>query len=282
MSTAASARAFTTQSERDMDPAHPLIRQYGKLNPYRLALALVRAQLAWDLNLEAWRSRRKLGAWRNRHAGGKAVILCNGPSLLKSDLRLLDGVFTFGLNKINLLFGQSDFRPSCIVAVNPLVIEQNAGFYNHTDIPLFIDKVGFPRIKPRASVAFLNAVNHRRFAKDCAFGINQGNTVTYVAMQLAFHMGFTRVALIGCDHHFNAQGPANMTVVAGARDPDHFSPDYFAAGVKWQLPDLFESEVAYTMAKNMYEAHDRRLVNATIGGRLELLERVSLERFLHE
>lgn len=263
-----------------MDPDHPLVRQYGKLNPYRLALAMLRPQLGWDLHLEAWRSRRKLNGWRDRHAGGKAVILCNGPSLLKSDLGLLDGVFTFGLNKINLLFAQSSFRPSCIVSVNPLVIEQNAEFFNQTDIPLFIDKVGFPRITPRASVAFLNAVNFRRFAKDCAFGINQGNTVTYVAMQLAFHMGFTRVAVIGCDHHFTTQGAANKTVVSGARDADHFSPDYFAGGVKWQLPDLFESEVAYTMAKNMYEAYDRRIVNATVGGQLEVFERMSLDQFV--
>lgn len=263
-----------------MDPENPLVVQHHKLNPYRLGAVLILRQLAWDLHPEAWRSRRKLQRLRDRHCGRKAVILCNGPSLLKSDLGSLDGVFTFGLNKINLLFAQSSFRPSCIVSVNPFVLEQNAEFFNQTNIPLFVSKSGLPWIRPRQSVTFLSTVNYRRFAKDVSFGLNIGNTVTYVAMQLAFHMGFTQVALIGCDHYFSSQGPANKTVVSGAHDADHFSPDYFAGGVKWQLPDLFESEVAYTMAKNMYEAYDRRIVNATVGGQLELFERMSLARFL--
>ena len=73
--------------------------------------------------------------FENKYSNEKAVIICNGPSLLKVDLALLKNVYTFGLNKINLLFGKSDFRPSAIVAVNKYVIEQNADFYDSTDIP---------------------------------------------------------------------------------------------------------------------------------------------------
>lgn len=34
-----------------------------------------------------------------------------------------------------------------------------------------------------------------RFAKDCLMSMRQGSTVTYVAMQLPFHMYFKEVAL---------------------------------------------------------------------------------------
>ncbi|WP_277882134.1 hypothetical protein [Oculatella sp. FACHB-28] len=44
-------------------------------------------------------------------------------------MSLLKGTYTFGLNKINLLFEYSEFRPSCIVSVNSFVVEQNAEFY---------------------------------------------------------------------------------------------------------------------------------------------------------
>ncbi len=60
-------------------------------------------------------------------------------------------------------------------------------------------------------------------------------------MQLAFHMGFKEVALVGCDHSFATKGPAYKTVIAGKEDPDHFDPNYFSGGVKWDLPSIAAS-----------------------------------------
>jgi hypothetical protein len=259
---------------------HPLRRERATNNPYWQALKLLALQLRWDARPQAWVSRRRLLGWRDRFPGQKAVILCNGPSLLKSDLSRLDGVFTFGLNKINLLFDRSSFRPSCIVSVNELVLEQNADFFNSTEIPLFLDSLGMRHVRPRETVVYLNATRHRAFARDCSIAVYQSNTVTFVALQLAFHMGFAEVALIGCDHNFATRGPANLAATSGERDESHFDPNYFAGGVKWHLPDLFESEVGYTMAKNVYEAFGRRVVNATVGGKLEIFPRQTLEGFL--
>lgn len=263
-----------------MSNTNPLLTQRPTINPYGYGAFEIWNRLKWDLNPESWRSRQKLKACKDKYAGEKAVILCNGPSLLKSDLSLLDGVFTFGLNKINLLFDKSSFRPSCIVAVNPFVIEQNAEFYNQTDIPLFLDRSAVKFIRSGATVSFLHPTTQKKFAQDCSFSIYKGYTVTFVAMQLAFHMGFTDVALIGCDHNFAVKGPANMTVVSGEKDESHFDPNYFAGGVKWELPDLFQSEVSYTLAKNMYKASSRKIINATEGGYLELFPRMTLEEFI--
>jgi hypothetical protein len=180
---------------------NPRIQQKATINPYRYGFHAIAKRMAWDINPESWRSRRLLKAWRDKYPGDKAVIVCNGPSLLKSDLHLLHGVFAFGLNKINLLFENRDFRPSCVVAVNHLVIEQNADFFNTTSTPLFLEQGGRHWIKARENVAFLHSADQTKFARDCSVSIQQGFTVTYVAMQLAFHMGFRRVALIGCDHN---------------------------------------------------------------------------------
>jgi hypothetical protein len=195
---------------------------------------------------------------------------------------LLAGVFTFGLNKINLLFDKHAFRPSCIVAVNPFVIEQNQAFYNQTEIPLFIDSRGKKIIRPRENVIFLHSAGQFKFAQDCSMSIYQGYTVTFVAMQLAFHMGFTRVALVGCDHRFSTAGPANQAVIAGARDANHFDPNYFAGGVQWNLPDLEQSERAYALARDTFAGGGRMIVNATAGGKLEVFARMRLEDFIAE
>ena len=214
------------------------------------------------------------------HPGEKAIIMCNGPSLLNVDFDLLKGHYVFGLNKINLLFDKHDFRPSSIVSVNRFVIEQNIDFFNATDIPLYIDSAAHRLIANRRNVVFLHSSPLYRFARDCSMSIFQGYTVTFVAMQLAYHMGFSSVALVGCDHKFAVSGPANKTVGSGAIDASHFDPRYFSGGVKWQLPDLRASEFYYALAKDMYEAGGRRLVNCTQGGELEILERSSLKDFL--
>jgi len=231
-----------------VDNNNPLVQLRATLNPYKSSAGQILRRLNWDRKIESWRSRAKVRKWRDSYAGKKAVILCNGPSLLDVDLAMLEGTFTFGLNKINLLFDKSNFRPSCIVSVNRLVLEQNAEFFNTTDIPLFLDSACYGMISSRSTVSFLHSPSLPGFARDCSASIHQGYTVTYVALQLAFHMGFHEVALVGCDHNFATKGNANQTVVSGA--------------------------------KNMYEAFDRRIVNSTEGGELEVFPRVDLARFL--
>ncbi|MEH6592726.1 MAG: 6-hydroxymethylpterin diphosphokinase MptE-like protein [Halioglobus sp.] len=263
-----------------VDAKNPLLSVPAVINPYRTSAILLKNRLLWDLRPESWRSRRKIRKWHNKYIGEKAVIVCNGPSLLETNLDLLEGVFTFGLNKIDLLFDKSSFRPSCIVAVNEFVIEQNTGFYNATEIPLFLDSIAMRRVTPKSNIAYLHSSTGLGFAQDCSMSILQGHTVTFVAMQIAFHMGFQEVALIGCDHSFADSGPANAVGVSGKTDTNHFDPNYFAGGTHWNFPDLFESEVAYTRAKNMYQAHGRKLINATEGGKLDLFERSSLLDFV--
>ena len=253
--------------------------QLETVNPYLWSAVFAWSRLRWDLNPLSWRSRARIRKWKNRFQGQSAVIVCNGPSLLKSDLSSLGDVFTFGLNKINLLFDRSDFRPSAIVAINRFVLQQNADFYNATQIPLFLASEASKSVPMRDNVHFVHVTNFS-FARDCSVSVTAGFTVTFAALQLAFHMGFTRVALIGCDHDFAEKGPANAVVTGKGPDRSHFDPRYFAEGTPWQLPDLAASEYYYKMARDAYESHGRMLVNATEGGKLEIFQRMSLADFL--
>jgi hypothetical protein len=103
----------------------------------------------------------------------------------------------------------------------------------------------------------------------------EGSTVTFVALQLAFHMGFEEVILVGVDHSFTTKGKPNVTVVSDGEDPNHFSAEYFGKGYRWQLPDLDASERAYLMAREAFDASNRRILDATIGGKLEVFPKVN-------
>jgi hypothetical protein len=53
-----------------------------------------------------------------------------------------------------------------------------------------------------------------------------------------------------------------------------------SGGVKLQLPDIVQSEVFYTMAREVNAAHGREIVNATEGGELTIFERQRLDEFI--
>ena len=207
------------------------------INPYLTGVKLLLSRFVWDLHPYSWISRKRIKNYKNRFSGQKAIILCNGPSLNKVNFDKIrnSSVYTFGLNKINLIFSKTDFRPSLIVAVNSYVIQQNSDFYNQTDLPLFINYTGCRNIRFRNNVNFLfSATSPGKFARDCSMSINQGYTVTFVAMQLAYHMGFKKLRSVGCDHSFSAKGAANKAVVSGKTDNDHFDPNYFSGGNVWE------------------------------------------------
>ena len=231
--------------------------------------------------LHPWRRRSiaALDELLDKYAGGRAFIIGNGPSLKNTDLKKLRNEFTFGLNRIYLNFRAMGFATSCLVSVNDLVIQQCVSEMQALEIPRFLAWRSHvhlaPATPPAALPAFLyTTYESPLFARDARGRVWEGATVTYVAMQLAFHMGFRQVVLIGVDHEFASKGEANQTVVSEGDDPNHFSPEYFGKGFRWQLPDLVMSELAYRMAREAYEKAGRELVDATVGGKLQVFPKV--------
>lgn len=254
------------------------------LNPYRRCVWFLLQRLWWDMHPEAWRSGQRLRRVKNSHAGKRGLILCNGPSLNQVDFSAIlaqkADLIVIGLNKINLLFDKTDLRPDLVVAVNEKVLAQNVDFFGETELPCYLDSHGRHDIASRPNISFLWATMPFGFARDVSMGYNNGGTVTYVAMQLAFHLGLRDLALVGCDHSFKTTGPANVAAVSGERDPNHFDPRYFSGGVQWDLPDIPCSEYHYAIAGQVFESFGGRITNCTDGGKLELYQRATLADWL--
>jgi len=133
---------------------------------------------------------------------------------------------------------------------------------------------------PTENTVFIDlvcAMHKPGFYADVRKPIWHGATVTYVALQLAYFMGFEQVILVGVDHNFVTQGPAGAAVVSQGDDPNHFSPNYFGKGFQWELPDLETSEKAYRFARQAYESSGRQVLDATIGGKLMIFPKVSYD-----
>lgn len=197
------------------------------------------------------------------------MIIGNGPSLNRMDLSVLRDVPTFGLNRGYLLFDRIGGPTTYLVSVNRHVLQQSAA-----------EMLAFPSAKffnwrhrsfipvGRDDVVYLKTIRSPGFSTDLRKGLWEGATVTFVAMQLAYHLGYREVVLIGVDHAFATRGRAHELVTAEGADLNHFDPDYFGTGYRWQLPDLEMSEGAYSMAKAAFEAVGGRILDATVEGKL--------------
>jgi hypothetical protein len=224
---------------------------------------------------------RRLRTFRNRHEGERCFIIGNGPSLNKMDLTPLKDEITFGLNRIYLLFEKMGFHTTYFVSVNQYVIQQSAEEIERLNSPKFIRWDSREHINFDSDTIFIRSRSGPRFCHDVSRqGVWEGMTVTYVAMQLAYYMGFSEVILIGVDHNFKTKGEPSKLVVSKGDDPDHFDPDYFGKDINWQLPDLETSEKAYTLAKKAYLNSGRKILDATVGGKLTIFPKVRYEDIL--
>ncbi|MCG2592026.1 hypothetical protein LZ009_04450 [Ramlibacter sp. XY19] len=256
----------------------------GPVNPAGLGWRLARDYLSWRMRhpIASATSHSKLRALYGSERGNAAVVLCNGPSLRSVDFAALRGVKLIGLNKINLLLEEiPGLKIDYLVAVNDLVVKQNCDFLNRTAIPTFVSSRSIGVLQARPGLHWLYASPVDNFATQVFPSMYEGATVTYAALQLAYHLGFSRVALVGCDHNFAVKGTPNLAVKAEGADNSHFHPNYFAHGQTWQLPDLVESERAYMLAHKVYSAAGRELYNCTAGGKLEIFPRLPLQDFLN-
>lgn len=233
--------------------------------------------ITWKLNHAA-----KLGPFRDLHAGKSCIIVGNGPSLNQMDLTKLAGCHTIGLNKIYLIFKKVDLKPSYVVAVNPFVISQSVAAFNALECPVFLSyraSKGLPLKKE--GMYYLHTGNIKGFYPNIHWPVYEGYTVTYVAMQIAYFMGFTKIYLIGVDHFYEQNGKPNEIQVMKEPDTNHFDPEYFS-GSTWQLADLKRSEISYKLAKKYYHQNGRRIYDATLNGKLTIFDKVEFSQAVRD
>jgi hypothetical protein len=231
--------------------------------------------------LHPWRreSIRRLGELKNIHKGRRAFIIGNGPSLKQTDLSKLRNEITFCMNRFYLAFPELGFAATYLCITNDLVVEQFVDDINALSLPKFIAWRSHWHFSPQLPIPQLptfvyTSYTGPRFTGDVRGRVWEGATVTNLALQLAYHMGIEKAILIGVDHNFASKGDANKTVISEGDDPNHFMPNYFGKGVKWQLPDLDTSEIGYTFAREAYRRAGREVLDATVGGKLTIFPKV--------
>jgi hypothetical protein len=209
------------------------------------------------------------------------LVVGNGPSLNQTPLADFKGVASLGMNKINLLFARTTWRPTAILCVNNLVVQQNREFFRDSDIPILLPwKCHWfgGSSSGTKNMHYYKAVPRPEFGTDFSREVaGIGGTVTYSALQLAYYMGADPVILFGVDHSFAFKGTRTDILRSEGPDQNHFDPNYFGKGALWGAPDLEASELAYERSRIAFQNDGRRVLDATIGGKLQIFPKISLE-----
>lgn len=204
-----------------------------------------------------------------------------------ADLERLSGETTFAANKIYLLFPLTSWRPTYYVAEDDHFLEQHhAELSRWRGFVKFIngrwrspfrgnrEVIWYPWRGPEPGI-------FPSFSTDATHVLHCGYMVTYISLQLAYWMGFSRVYLLGVDFDYGFAFEGVPTVAHASEHPrDHFSPDYFKPGEFRYLPRLDLAATALACARDAYDRDGRQVRNATRGGKLEIFERVSLDHVL--
>lgn len=268
--------------ERTVIDSHLQPGMWGPLPLHRAAWWSVKHRARLTSN------ERRLAALKDKHKGERCFIMGNGPSLNQCDLTKLRGEITFGVNSIFLNTDQMGFVPTYYVVEDILVAEDRArqidAFKGPTKffgnyLRRFLSE-GPDTLWTNVRVNYADYANFPHFSTDAVRQLWVGGTVSYICLQLAYHMGFRDVHLVGFDHNYAIPNDAKIDgnrIETTSTDPNHFHPDYFGKGYRWHNPRVDRMEIAYVRAKREFEAVGRRVTNATMGGKLEVFERVNYE-----
>jgi hypothetical protein len=236
----------------------------------------------------------KLKGIRNKYEGKRCFIFGNGPSLNKMDLELFKDEYTWGSNRCYLLYDRVSWKHNFFISVDTRVLPDIAEDVNNLveELPetTFFFPFHFFReavIKDAENICFYNEIGVRAgsvysVSLNVPVWVSSVCTVTIAAIQMAIHLGFKEIYLVGCDTSYSIpktveyeNDDPELIISTEDDDPNHFCPEYFGKQYKWHDPHVENMLAHYEQVRKICDEHNIKIFNATVGGNLEVFERAN-------
>jgi len=238
---------------------------------------------------------QRLKGLRGAYTGQRCFIMGNGPSLNKMDLGLFRNDIVWGSNRCYLLFDRIEWRPRFYAAIDKRVVPDNAMEINNLKHQLRDTLFFYPVIfrynrtlKSASNVYWYHEIAlsednlpYTMFSTNLSEFVYSARTVTVAMLQLAVHLGFNPIYLIGCDTSYTVpasvqheNGDPNLLISTDS-DTNHFDSSYFGKDKKWHEPHVDRMIFHYEQAKKICDELGVKVYNATVGGNLEVFPRVN-------
>ena len=237
-------------------------------------------------------NRRWLDQLKDSHKGERCFIIGNGPSLRTDDLEKLKNEFAFAANRIYEMFKLTDWRPNVYLAIDEDFVrtekqriscipcefrllrylycrkQMNQEEIGENTLLVWIGSKCF-EVEKTAPYADRSAY----IPEDVALGLSEGRTVTFDAIQMALHMGFQEIYLLGVDFNYSRVIDENGKIRNVDGVTDYFNQKTYDTTLQYYVP----TKHAYTVAREYCDKHNVVIRNATRGGKLEVFERVDFD-----
>ena len=229
---------------------------------------------------------------RNSHLGESCFIIGNGPSLTVEDLNTLHdkGIDTFAVNRIYQIFPQTRWRPTYFVSTDAVMLRDK--LKEAEAIPAKIKFIPLQNkyylgIKIKGAKYFFRNDNRTKdqpegFSLDCTEQVNVRGTVTIACMQLAMHLGYKHIYLLGIDHNFDKIITENGEVIIDPSVKNYFIEGYDQDVLTEVKHDLGHTTRAYYDVRRFIDKTDVNIYNASRKTKLEAFPRVSFEEALEQ
>jgi uncharacterized coiled-coil protein SlyX len=240
----------------------------------------------------SYREKRRLKSLKDMYKGKRIFVIGNGPSLNKTPLEKLENEYTFAVNRFYLMFDKIKWKPSFYTTHDWRFIPDNVDEINALKDMTFFFPENFRYLLRRGSDVYWywsKNVRHSEedFSLDITDGIVLGGTVIFIALQIARFLGFDPIYLIGVDADYKIPktvmqegkilDDGNKLFLESTQDDDanHFDPRYFGKGRKWHHPSVPNMIKGFEICNRAITSEGGRILNATVGGKLEIFERVN-------
>ena len=290
------SRSITRRVVHSTTP--PALRRFIGLTLRERWLVSLKRQMARLADSSVRNVSPRMRSLEGKYSGERCFIMGNGPSLNQMDLELLSREYVWGANKCYLLFDRVSWRPAFYVGIDTRVVPDIRADINRLAREMSETTFFFPAqfreqwvLRSGTNVYWYNQVEKDSanlpdgmFTRDASKHVSAVHTVTVAALQLAVHLGFDPIYLIGCDTSYSIpdtvrkEGSGENLVSTEDDDPNHFVPEYFGRASKWHDPHPDKMIFHYQQAREVCESLGVKVYNATLGGKLEVFQRVDYEK----
>jgi hypothetical protein len=263
----------------------------GKLNPVYICKR-IGAKIQWHsqilltyLGLFANCDRAELDKFKNKHTGQVGYLIGSGPSVRVDDLEKLNGRITFCFNRFHLAYDMMLFRPMYTVSADfGMIRDFGSQIVSGSEGTVFLAYVTRPGIT--GDFTWIGAKYKAPplvFSKKIYHHAVVGGSSLVVALQLGYFMGIKYFVLYGVDHDFKyktVENPTDNHYCTAVGDDNHFIKNY-RSGKPWCPPQVEAIEKSLRWADRFLRKRGGWILNATRGGKLEILERINFDEVIH-
>lgn len=232
----------------------------------------------------AQKNKELIQSLKNKYAGRRAFVVCNGPSLSAKDLDTIaeNGDLSIACNKIDKIFSRTKWRPTFYALMDQGYQYKLKDTMNAmpSELKVFRQESYYYTKNVAGKCIYVDTrvpdstIYHPGFFEDITEHLAAVSTVTYSMFQILVHLGIREMYIIGCDNSYNKEMLKDGTIIErgiasyfeGAE-----SKDNQIVGTTWQNTETFR------YAREYADTHGIQIKNATRGGFLEVFERVEFD-----